>query len=108
MAKTKAKGKAKEKEFIEYDVKSETFDFSGRIYPGEESKGVTRSWMSLCINECITIQNCYLIETKNSTFISFPQYKNKDGEYRSHIYIDEDFREELDNLTEILLDKING
>ena len=104
MAKKKAKEK---KEFVEFNVKSETFDFSGRIYPGKEKKGLRRSWMSLCLNDSITIQNCYLVETKSSTFIGFPQYKNKDDEYKSHIFIDEDMREEIDNLAEVLAGKIS-
>lgn len=104
----KKSSKKEEREFVEFSFKSETFDFSGRVYPGEKSKGIKRSWMSLCINDAITIQNCYLVETKDNLFISFPQWKNKDDEYKSHIFISEDISEEIDNLAELINEKISG
>lgn len=107
MSKEKNKKKAAKKEFKEFDVKSESFDFSGRVYPGEEKNGITRSWMSLCLNGVFTISNCYLVETKDNTFIAFPQWKDKDGNYKSHVFIDEDMREEMDNLAEAIADKIS-
>ena len=100
-----------EKKYIEFDVKSESFDFSGRIYPGEMENSKAgnqyrRSYVSLCLNSLITINGCYLVETESSTFISFPGYQTKNGENRSYIFTDEDIRDELNSLAEILADKL--
>lgn len=110
---TKKETKKEEKKFIEFDVKSESFDFSGRIYPGDmevsqAGNQYRRSYLSLCLNSLITINGCYLVETESSTFISFPGYQTKDGENRSYIFTDQDIRDELNSLAEILADKLPG
>lgn len=108
---SKKEEKKEEKKFIEFDVKSDSFDFSGRIYPGEVQNSQNgnqyrRSYLSLCLNSLITINGCYLVETENGTFISFPGYQTKDGENRSYIFTDQDIRDELNSLAEILADKL--
>ena len=92
MAKEK-KSKKKEKEFKEVKFKGQKFNYSGRIYPSDES----RQFMYLTLNGCITIQ-CHLVEGKNGSFISFPSWKNKDGDYKSYIYWDEALEDEMSDL----------
>ena len=99
------RNKKDEKKFVEFDLKSESFDFSGRVYPGEKKKNVRRSYMSLCLNGVFTISGCWLVETKDNTFISFPQYLSKDDEYKSYVFIDEEMREEMDNLAQLIQEK---
>lgn len=109
-----AKGKKKEtkkeeKKFVEFNFKSESFDFSGRVYPGEiksskNGNAYRRSYMSLCINGLITIQGCNLVETDSSTFISLPGYQTKEGEDKSYFFIDKDFRDEFNNLAACISD----
>lgn len=112
-----AKGKSKKEEkkekatFIEFDFKSESFDFSGRVYPGETQNSKNgnqyrRSYLSLCINGLITINGCNLVETESATFISFPGYQTKDGENKSFIFTNKDIRDELESLAALIAEKI--
>ena len=98
---------ANKPEFTEFNIKMKAFDYSGRIYKDAEGngKGLYRHYLSLCINGTLTINNCHLIETEESVFIAFPNYKSGDS-YKSHIFIDEKLREELDELASKLLDEI--
>lgn len=93
-------------EFKEFNFKGETFDVSGRLHAKTEGKGkiLSRSYLSLCFNGMITVNGCWLIETEDSAFITWPQYKGKDDKYKSYIFVDEKFNEELDNLVLLLVD----
>ena len=99
MAKQRTNKKAETKnEFKEFSFTMDNFDYSGRIYPVEESaNGNKRAYLSLCINDQITINYCHLVITKKNTFISFPSISVKD-DYKSVIYTDESLNEELDAL----------
>lgn len=112
-----AKGKKKEapkkeeKKFIEFNFKSESFDFSGRVYPGElksskNGNAYRRSYLSLCLNDLITINCCNLVETEESTFITFPGYQTKEGEDKSYLFIDKSLRDEIDALAALIADLI--
>lgn len=111
LAKKTTKAKKDEKKFIEFNFKSESFDFSGRVYPGETANSKNgnqyrRSYLSLCLNGLVTINGCNLVETESATFISFPGYQTKDGENKSYIFTDKDMNEELNNLASLIAEKL--
>lgn len=105
---THKKAEKKENEFKEFNLSEETFDYTGRVYPWEDGKnGVKRAYLSLCINESITINYCHLVKTKDNLFISFPSIKAGD-DYKSVIFTDEDMSEELDKVAEEIAKRIDG
>ena len=95
---TKKKESKSSKEFKEFEVVGKCLKYSGRLYPAEEGN---RHFMYLTINDCITIQ-CSLVVTDNSSFISFPSWKNKKDEWKSYIYTDECLKDDLDKVCEAL------
>ena len=98
MARQRNNKKEEKKKYQEFSFTMDNFDYSGRIYPTEEVKnGVKRAYVSLEINEQITINYCYLVITKDNTFISFPSIKVGDG-YKNVIFTDESIQDELDNV----------
>lgn len=107
MAKAKATKKSKGPKFIEFNLKSETFDFTGRIYPEnvKKTKKAKIYPFSLCLNDSITIKGMKLWSTKENTFITGPVYF-VDKEYKPYLFIDPDFNEEFTGLAEKLLEKL--
>lgn len=101
--------KEKKPEYIEFNIKMKSFDYSGRIYADEQGNGsgLYRHYLSLCINGLLTINNCHLIENtdKDTVFIAFPNYKSGDS-YKPHVFTDEALKNELDELAIKLLDEI--
>lgn len=97
--KTTTKTEEKFKEFSFDDA----MKVSGRIYPGKENKGITRSFMYLDMGYGFTIQ-CHFVETKDNYFIAFPQYEiEKDGKksYKSYVFV------EKDSVWDNVLDKLS-
>lgn len=91
-------GKKTAKKEAESTNKYKEFEFeagmkvSGRIYPEEEKKGISRSYMYLNMGYGFTIQ-CHFVETKDNYFIAFPQYETeKDGKkvYKSYVFVEKE------------------
>ena len=102
MARQRNNKKEEKKEYQEFSFTMDNFDYSGRIYPAEEGKNeIKRAYVSLEINEQITINYCHLVITKDNTFVSFPSIKVGDG-YKNVIFTDESIQDELDNLAKEL------
>ena len=93
-----AKGKAKKADYAEFKFKGETFDYTGRVYPAKKDGN---PFIYLTINDVITIQ-CHLIEGKKGSFIGWPSYEVKKGEYKSLIYTDKELNDEMDSLIEVI------
>ena len=111
MGKKKNASAAKEEGFKEFSFES-GMKVSGRLYPGKESKGITRSFMYLDMGYGFTIQ-CYFVETKDNYFIAFPQYETeKDGKksYKSYVYVEKEsvWAECLDKLADYIYTDILG
>lgn len=107
----KTNTKTEEEKFKEFTFES-GMKVSGRIYPGEEKKGISRSFMYLNMGYGFTIQ-CYFVETKDNYFISFPQYETeKDGKksYKSYVYVEKDsvWAECLDKLSDHIYHDVLG
>lgn len=85
-------------EFAEFKYSGEAFDYTGRVYPAKSKK--SDPFVYLTLNDVFTIQ-CHLKETnKGDQFLSFPSWKDKDGEYHQYTYIDKELNDEMDELIE--------
>lgn len=85
--------KKSSKEYAEFKLKGETFDYTGRVYPAKKDGN---PFIYLTLNDVFTIQ-CHLVEGKKSNFIGWPSYKSG-NDYKSLIYVDKDLNEEIDLL----------
>ena len=94
--------KKQENNFKEFKFDGQEFQFTGRIYPdlATETKNVTITPMSLTLNGVLTIKGCRLFQTDKNAWIAGPDYKTKDGEYKSYLFWDKEYNEELDKLVE--------
>ena len=90
MAKKNAPEKAKG--FKEFNYESENYTFSGRIYPdlAKTYGKVTCTPLSITIDDLMSIMGCILKQTDKNAWISFPEYKNKNGDYVSYVYVDKE------------------
>lgn len=98
-----ARKSKKADDFKEFSFEGKEFKYSGRLYPEsqKETKKCTITPMSLSLNDVITIKGCRLMQTDNNTWIAFPSWEDKKGEYQSYVYVDKDFsKEELDKVAE--------
>lgn len=99
-----AKGKAKkENKFLEFDFEGENGnDFSGRVYDAVETKNATYYPLSLTING-LAVVGCKFWKTSKSNYITYPEYKDKNGDYHSIIYFfDKDDIKDINALAEHL------
>lgn len=102
----KATKKAEKKaEFKEFQYTGKVFEYTGRIYPSREGKGkVVRTWgMQLVLNGVFTLKGVKLVETESTVFLNYPQYADKDGNYKSYVFIDKDLNGEIDGLINVLM-----
>lgn len=87
--------------FKEFEMKGESFDYSGRVYVDKkrEAGKLTIYPMNLCINGVITIKGCSFYQTKDNMWVGGPQYKAGD-DYKDYLYIDKELNKEMDALAE--------
>ena len=74
--------------FKEFSFESGANVANGRVYPDSyKDTGKAEIYgLSLTINGLV-IRGCKLVVTDKSNFISFPQYKTKDGDYESLVFM---------------------
>ena len=87
--------------FKEFSYEGKEFKYSGRIYPDskKESKACDITPMSLTLNDVITIKGCRLMQSDKNTWIAFPSWEDKKGDWQSYVYVDKEFsQEELDKV----------
>ena len=79
------KSSKKEVNYKEFEYDGKEFKYSGRIYP--DSKTSTSKCditpMNVCLNGVITIKGCKLMQTDDNTWISWPQWQDKNKEWQS-------------------------
>lgn len=100
----KAAKKEEKTKFNEFKYSGKVFEYSGRIYEGNEGKGkvTSRSYLSLTLNDSITINGCYFVVLDDgSAFITWPQYK-KGEEYKNYIFTSEELKDELEALSKVI------
>ena len=90
MARKAKETKEEKKNYIEFTFKGKEIDYSGRIYPDlkKSTDACDITPMSLTINGVMTIKGCKLMQSDSASWIAFPQYKNKDGDWMSYVYVD--------------------
>jgi DNA-binding cell septation regulator SpoVG len=90
--------------FKEFKYSGKVFEYTGRVYEKQEGKGkvVSRTVLTLCLNDMITIKGLHLIETDDSWFIDWPSYKSGDS-YKSYFFINKDLNDEIDKLTDAIV-----
>lgn len=104
-----AKKSKKTDNFKEFKYEGKEFTYSGRIYPdsAKESKECDITPMSLTLNDVITIKGCKLMESKKNTWIAFPAWEDKKGDWNSYVYVDKEFsKEEIDKVAEAVAEAI--
>lgn len=99
----KGNGKKTENNFKEFNYDGKEIKYSGRIYP--DLKNSTQKCditpMNVTLNGVITIKGCKLMQTDKNTWISWPQYQDKDKNYQSYIYVEKEFsKDEIDKVAE--------
>ena len=93
-----AKKSNKSADYAEFKFSGEVFEYTGRVYPAKSKK--SDPFVYLTLNDAFTIQ-CHLKETKKGDqFLSFPSWKDSDGEYHQYTYIDKSLNDEMDKLIE--------
>ena len=104
-AATTTKEAKKENKFKECKVSGEIFEYNIRIFPKTAGKGkiLNRWYMTIELNNALSIKGCYLTETESNVFITFPQYSDKDGKWNSYFYQSEELKKELDNVVSKLM-----
>ena len=95
----------KENKFKELKVSGEIFEYNIRIFPKTAGNGkiLNRWYMTIELNNALSIKGCYLTETESNVFITFPQYSDKDGKWNSYFYQSEDLKKELDTVVSKLM-----
>lgn len=85
----KKKSNEESKSYVEFNFKAGDYDFTGRLYKelSKEAGKVTITPVSLTIDDLMSIKGCSLKETKNNVWLSFPEYKNKNGDYVSYVFV---------------------
>ena len=107
----KTKENKETKNYKEFSFKGKEIDFTGRIYPDlqKSTDALDITPMSLTINGVITIKGCKLMQSDKASWISFPQYKDKSGDYQSYVYVDRAYSDkELADLVNVLEKLIDG
>ena len=94
-----AKKNAKAKEFVEFEMKGQNFDYSGRLYPENKREAGKLSIvpMSLCLNGVFTVKGCSFYETSKNVWVGGPQYQSG-KEYKDFLYMDKEMNDDMDNL----------
>lgn len=104
MARKAKETKETKKNYVEFTFKGKEIDYSGRLYPElkKSTDALDITPMSLTINGVITIKGCKLMQSDKKSWISFPQYKDKNDIYMSYVYVDRAYSDsELAALVEV-------
>ena len=79
----------RKKQYKEFSFESGANVANGRVYlESRKSDKADIYGLSLTINGLV-IRGCRFVVTDKSNFISFPQYKSKDGNYESLVFMTE-------------------
>lgn len=56
------------------------------VYPNKESNTNLKAMVILEVEDCLVINSVKIVESKKGLFVSMPQYKDKNGDYKDIIY----------------------
>lgn len=71
------------------------------VYPNKESNTNLKAMVILEVEDCIVINSVKIVEGKKGLFVSMPQYKSKNGDYKDIIYPNS--KEKRNSLTALIL-----
>lgn len=71
------------------------------VYPNKESNTNLKAMVILEVEDCLIINSVKIVEGKKGLFISMPQYKDKNGDYKDIVYPNS--REKRNSLTALIL-----
>ena len=78
---------------------------TSKVYLTKKEMGNLKAFATITIEDKIVITGLKVVEGKNGLFISFPQYKDSNGDYKDIVYpLNKDFR---NNLTKLVLNEYN-
>lgn len=56
------------------------------VYPNKESNTNLKAMVILEVEDCLIINSVKIVEGKKGLFVSMPQYKDKNGDYKDIVY----------------------
>lgn len=71
------------------------------VYPNKESNTNLKAMVILEIEDCLVINSVKIVEGKKGLFVSMPQYKDRNGEYKDIVYPKS--KEKRNSLTALIL-----
>lgn len=71
------------------------------VYPNKESDTNLMAMVILEVEDCLIINSVKIVEGKKGLFVSMPQYKNRNGEYKDIVYPNS--KEKRNSLTALIL-----
>lgn len=71
------------------------------VYPNKESNTNLKAMVILEVEDCLIINSVKIVEGKKGLFVSMPQYKDRNGEYKDIVY--PNTKEKRNSLTALIL-----
>lgn len=71
------------------------------VYPNNESNTNLKAMVILEVEDCLVINSVKIVEGKKGLFVSMPQYKDKNGDYKDIVYPNS--KEKRNSLTALIL-----
>lgn len=71
------------------------------VYPNNESNTNLKAMVILEVEDCLIINSVKIVEGKKGLFVSMPQYKDRNGDYRDIVYPNS--KEKRNSLTALIL-----
>lgn len=56
------------------------------VYPNKESNTNLKAMVILEVEDCLIVNSVKIVEGKKGLFVSMPQYKDKNGDYKDIVY----------------------
>ena len=71
------------------------------VYPNKESNTNLKAMVILEVEDCLIINSVKIVEGKKGLFVSMPQYKDRNGDYKDIVYPNS--KEKQNSLTALIL-----
>lgn len=71
------------------------------VYPNEEINTNLKAIVILEVEDCLIINSVKIVEGKKGLFVSMPQYKDRNGDYKDIVYPNS--KEKRNSLTALIL-----
>lgn len=71
------------------------------VYPNKENNTNLKAMVILEVEDCLIINSVKIVEGKKGLFVSMPQYKDKNGDYKDIVYANS--KKKRNSLTALIL-----